>query len=216
MYINNDEMKWHAAIGIPYGMHLWQVGDSSEQNGVFKMELVCQKQFVLEKKMEIGLDFKLEKKDIIGMVRRAFPLAFGNVENNKKATAGCGWNLLNWVLLDHPDIWTTEEQHEDTAACQGIKQAYEQLELSGLKPPNINDLNTKNGLAGTAFDKIVTAKIQQTQRDQSYGKDGWEWCKKAAEERMNKTGHVTAGIYFAFSETILSNKELQQRVQMNY
>ena len=103
-YINNDETKWHAAIGVLYGTHLWQVGDSSEQNGVFKMELVCQKQFVLEKKMEIGLDFKLEKKNIIGMVRRAFPLAFGNVENNKKATAGCGWNLLNWVLLDHPDI----------------------------------------------------------------------------------------------------------------
>ena len=150
------------------------------------------------------------------MVRRAFPLAFGNVENNKKATAEHGWNPLNWVLLDHPDVQTTEEQHEDTVACQGIKQAYEQLALSGLKPPNINDLNTENGLMGTTIDKIVTAKIQQTQRDQSYGKDGWEWCKKAAEERMNKTGHVTAGIYFAFSETILSNKELQQRVQMNY
>ena len=33
---------------------------------------------------------------------------------------------------------------------------------------------------------------------------------------MNKTGHITAGIYFASGETILSNKELQQRVQMNY
>ena len=66
-----------------------------EQNGVFKMELVQQKQFVLEKKMEIGLDFKSEKKDIIGMVKRAFPLAFGNEENNKKVTTKCGWSPLN-------------------------------------------------------------------------------------------------------------------------
>ena len=106
----------------------------------------------------------------------------------------------NWILLDHPDIWTTEEQHKDTAACWGIKQAYEQLALSSLKPPHVNDLNTKNGLVGTAFDKIVTAKIQQRQHGQSYGEDGWEWHKKAAKERMNKTSHVTAGIYFTSGE----------------
>ena len=62
MSINNDEAKWHTAIGIPYGMHLWQADNSPEQNGVFKMELVHQKQFILGKKMEIGLDFKLKKK----------------------------------------------------------------------------------------------------------------------------------------------------------
>ena len=38
---------------------------------------------------------------------------------------------------------------------------------------------------------------------------------KRLPKRMNKTGHITAGIYFASSETILSNKELQQREQMN-
>ena len=35
-YINNDKHHWWASIGVPYGTHLWQVGDSSELNGCFK------------------------------------------------------------------------------------------------------------------------------------------------------------------------------------
>ena len=34
-YINDPKTKWNTCIGVPYGMSLWQVGDSSQQNGKF-------------------------------------------------------------------------------------------------------------------------------------------------------------------------------------
>ena len=40
-YINNPANPWSVVgIGVPYGTSYWQVGDSSQQNGSFKMKLV--------------------------------------------------------------------------------------------------------------------------------------------------------------------------------
>ena len=36
-YINNPAHKWNFALGIPYLTHLWQPGDATEQNGIFKL-----------------------------------------------------------------------------------------------------------------------------------------------------------------------------------
>jgi hypothetical protein len=38
-YINVCPIKWNVDIGLPYGTSYWHVGDSSEQNGCFKMAL---------------------------------------------------------------------------------------------------------------------------------------------------------------------------------
>jgi hypothetical protein len=38
-YINSDDTRWSVNIGLPYGTSYWQVGDSMEQNGCFKMAL---------------------------------------------------------------------------------------------------------------------------------------------------------------------------------
>ena len=38
-YINNPNTRWSVCIGVPYGTTLWQVGDSLEQNGAFKMNM---------------------------------------------------------------------------------------------------------------------------------------------------------------------------------
>jgi hypothetical protein len=38
-YIKDKAHLWKVCLGVPYGTHLWQVGDSSEQNGYFKMAL---------------------------------------------------------------------------------------------------------------------------------------------------------------------------------
>ena len=35
-YINDDDHLWNVTLGVPYGTALWQVGDSSQQNGKFK------------------------------------------------------------------------------------------------------------------------------------------------------------------------------------
>jgi hypothetical protein len=33
-YVMAADTKWHVEIGLPYGTSYWQVGDSSEQNGL--------------------------------------------------------------------------------------------------------------------------------------------------------------------------------------
>jgi hypothetical protein len=37
-FVNCKEMKCEVNIGLPYGTSYWQVGDSTEQNGCFKMD----------------------------------------------------------------------------------------------------------------------------------------------------------------------------------
>ncbi len=53
-YINKAEHKWNANIGLSYGMRYWQVGDSTEQNGCFKMALTKRKEALVTKKNERG------------------------------------------------------------------------------------------------------------------------------------------------------------------
>jgi len=51
--------KWNCCIGLPYVTSYWQVGDSSEQNGCFKMALTKAKQELVMKKNEAGLEFAI-------------------------------------------------------------------------------------------------------------------------------------------------------------
>ena len=49
-YINSPNHEWVVCIGVPYGTSYWQVGDSSEQNGSYKMALTkCKKELVMKK-----------------------------------------------------------------------------------------------------------------------------------------------------------------------
>jgi hypothetical protein len=49
-YINSYESKWFVNVGLPYGTSYWQVGNSTEQNDYFKMELMKLKQMLVTKK----------------------------------------------------------------------------------------------------------------------------------------------------------------------
>jgi hypothetical protein len=51
-YINTEENKWTVCIGVPYGTHIWQVGDSSKQNGAFKQALTVPKEEIMKKKQK--------------------------------------------------------------------------------------------------------------------------------------------------------------------
>ncbi len=49
-YINNPLHNWIVCIGVPYGTSYWQVADSSEQNGSYKMALATAKKELVQKK----------------------------------------------------------------------------------------------------------------------------------------------------------------------
>ena len=66
-YINSPLTPWSVCIDVPYRTSYWQVGDLSEQNGSFKMELTVAKRDLLTKKTEHDLPFAIEKSDIVAL-----------------------------------------------------------------------------------------------------------------------------------------------------
>lgn len=49
-YIRIEETKWKVCISVSYSTNLWQVGNSVQQNGAFKLRVSEEKEFVIEKK----------------------------------------------------------------------------------------------------------------------------------------------------------------------
>ena len=84
-YINREETKWVVNIGLPHGTSYWQVGDSTEQNGCFKMALAREKQALVTKKSEHALPFEINKTNIVKLVKDAWNVSFARVETNRKA-----------------------------------------------------------------------------------------------------------------------------------
>jgi hypothetical protein len=71
-YISNTATKWNVCIGVPYGTSYWQVGDSSEQNGCFKMALTKVKRQLLAEKSKRREEFAIEKDDIAFILHQAW------------------------------------------------------------------------------------------------------------------------------------------------
>jgi hypothetical protein len=96
-YINQPEHKWFVCLGVPYGTHKWQVADSSQVNGMFKIQLTKTKCEYLRYKSN---NQSLLVTDIVPIVKTAFSKSFANVQNTKKAIAERGWGpALNYRLL---------------------------------------------------------------------------------------------------------------------
>ena len=95
-YINDPDHIWVVLLSMPYSTAIWQVGDSSEQNGTFNIEMTKAKEALVElqQKKCIGSQ-KLEATDIMLLMNKAFSKLFGNVNSNKKAIAEQGWFPFN-------------------------------------------------------------------------------------------------------------------------
>ena len=101
-YINNPSHKWNVCLGVPYGTSLWQVADSSEQNGLFKMMLNEKKSEIFQHRLSTFTQkLHLIRTDIIPLVNYAWPPAFTNKVNNLKAIKERGWYQFNRNLLLH-------------------------------------------------------------------------------------------------------------------
>ena len=76
-YINDPSHKWVVCIGVPNGTSVWQVGDSNEQNGCYKMYSTQYKQMITKRRLDLGM-FKLNivRSDIIPIVNYAWARSF--------------------------------------------------------------------------------------------------------------------------------------------
>ena len=107
-YIHEDYTCWNVCIGVPYGTAYWQVGDSSEQNGTFKMSLSAEKKQLFECRLDtFQQNLHLIRTDILPLIRKSWLDGFGNVLNNCKAVAHCDWFPFNLILLLDPGLRAT-------------------------------------------------------------------------------------------------------------
>jgi hypothetical protein len=65
-------MPWTCCIGVPYDTSAWQLGDSAEQNGKFKIESDKANAETVRCKSRAGLSATLERSDIIRIVSIAW------------------------------------------------------------------------------------------------------------------------------------------------
>jgi hypothetical protein len=102
-YINDVTHPWVVCIGVPYGTHLWQVGDAPELNGTYKILLANNKREYLKYKTT-DEEIKWSHTDIIPLVNMTWPKSFAQAEYAKRAISKRGWNPLTYNLLDRPRL----------------------------------------------------------------------------------------------------------------
>ena len=100
-------------IGIPYGTSMWQVADSKQQNGSFKIAIGKAKQKLLAKRLDTYMDSPgIYPTDIMSIVNDAWDNSFALIDSNKTAIADRGWCPLNYALLDDNEIKSTMTNSE--------------------------------------------------------------------------------------------------------
>jgi hypothetical protein len=138
-YITDPEHTWKVCIGVPYGTALWQVGDSFQQNGRYKMSASTKKKIMLRTRIsQMISDVEILPSDIIVIVNHAWNASFADVPGNIAAVLERGWNPLNKNLLLLEELRKTmtdyDREWEKKVSCILVKD---------LKSENNNN-NNKN------------------------------------------------------------------------
>jgi hypothetical protein len=176
-YIHDDKHPWVCCIGVPYGTHIWQVADSPQLNGAFKIELTKAKRRLFE--IKVGLKkSNFEMSDIIPLVRTAWKGSFAIAKNAKTAIAERGWNPLNYALLHHPAL-------VDKPSSNIPNQ---------IRPVNMSTINTESGLASELMNKIVEEKSKEEARIETLRKRKNELDLMSSQvERLKTISRYSSG-----------------------
>jgi len=146
-YITDNKHEWQVCIGVPYGTSLWQVADSKEQNGSYKISLSKAKKEFLEQKLRMFIDPpSLAPTDVIPLVNVAWSASFSRIDKNKKAIAERGWGPCNRNLLLYKEIQNTMTR-DDAALLKSMKDTF---------------LSPSNNFAETDKALIDSLSIQQS------------------------------------------------------
>jgi hypothetical protein len=145
-YINCARTKWTVCVVFSHRTSYWQVGDSSEQNGCFKMALTRDKRQLLKGKELVGAESATEKEDVIYLVAQAYADSFARIAHNQFAIAERGWAPLTYNCLLHAGILATRS--EDGEVQESSNNNYNELEDSPLD----HELNFSQGLSGKLMD----------------------------------------------------------------
>lgn len=173
-YIHEVDHPWTVCVGVPYGTHIWQVADSSQINGKFKILLTKAKRQFYELKREMGKQF--DSCDIIPLINACFDGSFRNATSCRKAIAERGWFPLNYVLLDHPLLAKQSAQVTATVSTSSSSEVTGTTNIHLLFPmiekqhptADIMKLNTSIGAAATATELLVADNIKNDRYMKNY------------------------------------------------
>jgi hypothetical protein len=192
-YVNNEEHPWVVCIGVPYGTSYWQVGDSTEQNGSYKMAITKAKtELVLKKQRCCWENARVETYEIVVVVNAAWEKSFARVEQNKKAIAARGWHPLTRNLLDHPEIAETKDNDQENQ-----ENAHQESSQDTIA----STLNFGTGLANKVMVDIlqyidrdnVRAQIRSNQEQGQQALQNLLQCKKLSAGAVFKSGRAMLG-----------------------
>ena len=175
--MNEKKTEWAVCIGVPYGTSLWQVGDSSQQNGAYKMALtVAKRELMSRKQSKLMVGHQIEPHEIMLLVNYAWRRSFGNVTGNKRVIAERGWYRYNRNLLIFDALRDTmaEDQRnkEDVSMLPSrllkhdLTDNYPEFDPVFL-PPQVNNvkLNFTNGIGTHYLDSIIREEDKHTARE---------------------------------------------------
>jgi hypothetical protein len=145
-YINDPSHKWFVSLGVLYATNYWQVGDSAEQNGHFKMVLSNAKRQLTSFKSDHAMPISISYEDVIPLINKAWPVSFGQVTTNRKAIADCGWYPPNRNLLLHKEITDVGGEPISILNEEWINNGDNTIPMS---------FNFTDGPAGTCFEKVL-------------------------------------------------------------
>jgi hypothetical protein len=218
-YVNNEEHPWVVCIGVPYGTSYWQVGDSTEQNGSYKMAITKAKtELVLKKQRCCWENARVETYEIVVVVNAAWEKSFARVEQNKKAIAARGWHPLTRNLLDHPEIAETKDNDQENQ-----ENAHQESSQDTIA----STLNFGTGLANKVMVDIlqnidrdnVRAQIRSNQEQGQQALQNLQQCKKLSAGAVFKSGRAMLGpdvLRVAVQRKIKKDEAEQQKlVRMN-
>lgn len=206
-YINNENHKWRVCLGVPYGTSLWQVGDSAEQNGAFKIYLTEAKEKLFREKSRQEMSQRLVQSDVMPLLNRSFH-AFQDVDANRNAISERGWYPLSRALLDHPSLArpTTSEvtENDGTGSTTSATTTTTTTTAAGSRTVSIN-INA-GGQAARYLDTMLEEQRRNNRLDENVRRrrDGGT----SARELLEKSRALTAGVVVATGNYSLNNKSL--------
>ena len=228
-YINDPDTKWSVCIGVPYGTSLWQVGDSSQQNGKFKVLITKKKRELFDERMKkFQQHLHLLTTDIMIIVKEAWEEAFGNIESNLEAISQRGWNPLNKMLLIHPIILATITESRIKFELQRnifpskILQELDsyvytvtngQVKFTVQDDANPTPFNFKGGCIATHVANTIIAETDREEareRNQRLKSEG----KSIAERVASITKCMTAGKLVVEAGSFHLNEDVLQQAEL--
>jgi hypothetical protein len=187
-YINNQQHLWTVCLGVPNSTYIWQVADSSEQNGSYKIALAKAKAKYLTFKAANNQCFV--PTDIFPLIKVAWDKSFNQKTVARSAVLQRGWYPLTYVLVNHPglrrNVLKTDKLQQSTVAETDDNIVVTKSQDSSNFTFQIN--NGKQAMSNM-LDNLIAEQSKSLARKRKYKEA--QQNKQQKDKAINLFAHVT-------------------------